>query len=144
MLKIWQAHNETFNVMYWYAKYLIDEVHNWGAESGDGDDTVRRQRWEWWQITNTHHHGDEGQGEAWTHSECCGREGASILQLLSGKNQTLLVKWVTLLVLNLGFHVIDGVLRLDLQRNGLHGESFDKDLHTATEMAENETQSGML
>ena len=68
------------------------------------------------------------------------REGASILQLLSGKNQTLLIGWDTLLVLNLGFHVVDGVLRLDLQGNGLPGESLDKDLHTATE-TENEMQS---
>ena len=71
------------------------------------------------------------------------REGASILQLFTGKNQTLLVGWDTLLVLNLGFHVVDGVLRLDLQRNGLPGESLDKDLRTATE-TENEMQSGFL
>ena len=71
------------------------------------------------------------------------REGASILQLFTGKNQTLLVGWDPLLVLDLRFHVVDGVLRLDLQRNALPGESLDKDLRTATE-TENEMQSGFF
>ena len=43
-------------------------------------------------------------------------------------------------MLNLGFHVVDGDLQLDLQRNGHPGESLDKDLRTATE-TENEMNS---
>lgn len=33
--------------------------------------------------------------------------------------------------LNLGLHVLDGVARLDLEGDGLPGESFDEDLHAA-------------
>jgi len=71
------------------------------------------------------------------------RQGTSILQLLSCKNQTLLVGWDPLLVLDLRFHVVNGVLRLDLQRDGLPSECLDKNLHSTTE-TENEVQSGFL
>ena len=37
------------------------------------------------------------------------RESTSILELLASKDQTLLIRWDTLLVLNLGFDVLDGV-----------------------------------
>ena len=36
-------------------------------------------------------------------------QGSSILQLLTGEDKSLLVRWDTLLVLDLGFNVIDGV-----------------------------------
>ena len=56
------------------------------------------------------------------------RKSTSVLQLLSGKDQSLLIRWDTLLVLDLGLDVVDGIRRLDIQGDGLAGKSFHKDL----------------
>jgi hypothetical protein len=61
------------------------------------------------------------------------RESASVLELLTSKDETLLVWWDALFVLNLGLHVVDGVGALDLESDGLSSESLDEDLHTTTE-----------
>ena len=47
------------------------------------------------------------------------REGATILQLLSSEDQTLLIWGNSLLVLDLGLDVLDGVRGLDIQSNRL-------------------------
>merc|ERR1719433_2188230 len=47
------------------------------------------------------------------------RQSAPILQLLSSKDQPLLVGWDALLVLDLGLHVLNGVAGLHLQGDGL-------------------------
>ena len=47
------------------------------------------------------------------------REGAAILELLTGEDQALLVGGNTLLVLNLGLDIVDGVRGLHLKGNGL-------------------------
>jgi hypothetical protein len=52
-------------------------------------------------------------------------ESATILKLLSGEDETLLVGWNTLLVLNLGLDIVDGVRRLNLKSDGLSGEGLD-------------------
>lgn len=49
------------------------------------------------------------------------REGTTVLQLLSSKNQTLLVRRNTFLVLNLCLDIIDSITRLDLESDGLAG-----------------------
>jgi len=59
------------------------------------------------------------------------RQGPAVLQLLTGEDQPLLVRGDALLILDLGLHVLDGVARLDLEGDGLPGESFDEDLHAA-------------
>ena len=56
-------------------------------------------------------------------------ERTSILQLLAGKNQTLLIGRDAFLILNLGLHVIDRIRRLDIKGDGLSGEGFHEDLH---------------
>ena len=56
-------------------------------------------------------------------------QGASVLQLLAGENETLLVRRDTLLVLNLLLDRFNGVGRLDLQRNGLASKSLNENLH---------------
>jgi len=61
------------------------------------------------------------------------REGASVLKLLSSEDETLLVRWDTLLVLDLRLYIVNGVGRLDLQGDGLAGQSLDEDLHTTAE-----------
>ena len=55
-------------------------------------------------------------------------ESPSILELLSGKDETLLVRGNTLLVLDLLLDVVDRVRRLDIKGDGFAGESFDEDL----------------
>ena len=57
------------------------------------------------------------------------REGAAVLELLASKNETLLIGGDALLVLDLLFHVLDRVRRLDVERDGLAGQGFDEDLH---------------
>ncbi|KRY05049.1 hypothetical protein T12_10164 [Trichinella patagoniensis] len=71
------------------------------------------------------------------------RKGATILKLLTGKDKPLLVRRDALLVLDLGFHVIDGVRALNLQGNGLPSKSLHEDLHP-TPQAEDKVESGLL
>ena len=53
----------------------------------------------------------------------------AILRLLPSEDQALLVRGDAFLVLDLCFHVVDGVRRLDLKRNRLPGERLHEDLH---------------
>ena len=57
----------------------------------------------------------------------------TVLELLPSEDEALLIWRNTLLILNLRLHVVNGVGRLNLQRDGLPGERLDKDLHAATE-----------
>merc|ERR1711923_644080 len=61
------------------------------------------------------------------------RKSSSILQLLSSKDQPLLVWGNPLLVLNLGLDILNGVRRLHLQSDGLASQGLDKDLHTSSQ-----------
>merc|ERR1712049_93380 len=70
-------------------------------------------------------------------------EGPSVLKLLASEDQPLLVWGDSLLVLNLGLDVLDGVGRLHLQGNGLAGQGLYEDLHTSTE-TENEMEGALL
>ena len=56
-------------------------------------------------------------------------ESAAILELLAGEDQALLVRWNSLLVLDLGLDIVDGVGRLNLEGDGLTREGLNKDLH---------------
>ena len=56
-------------------------------------------------------------------------EGTSVLELLSCEDQTLLIRGDSLLILNLGLNIIDGVGRLNIKGDGLPGEGLNKDLH---------------
>jgi len=67
------------------------------------------------------------------------REGAAILELLSGKDQALLIRRDALFVLDLGLHVVDGVTGLDVEGDGLSSERLDEDLHS-TAQAEDEME----
>jgi len=70
-------------------------------------------------------------------------EGPSIFQLLTSEDETLLVRRDSLLVLDLGLDILNGVAWLNLQSNGLASEGLDKDLH-ATSQAKHQVQSGLL
>merc|ERR1712214_28698 len=61
------------------------------------------------------------------------RKSSSILQLLSSKDQPLLVWGDALLVLNLGLDILNGVRRFHLQGNGLASQGLHKDLHTSSQ-----------
>jgi hypothetical protein len=50
------------------------------------------------------------------------RKGATVLELLAGEDQALLVRRNALLVLNLALDVVDGVGGLDLKSDGLAGD----------------------
>ena len=56
-------------------------------------------------------------------------QGTSIFQLLASKDQTLLIWGNALLVLDFGLNVFNRIGGLNLEGNGLAGESLDKDLH---------------
>ena len=53
-------------------------------------------------------------------------QGAAILELLAGEDKTLLIRGDTLLVLDLGLDVVDGVARLDVEGNGLTRQGLDE------------------
>jgi hypothetical protein len=71
------------------------------------------------------------------------RKGASILELLAGEDETLLVRGDSLLILNLGLHGLDGVRALDFQGDGLSSQGLDEDLHTTTE-TKDQVKGGLL
>ena len=56
-------------------------------------------------------------------------KGPAILELLSSENEALLIRRDSLLVLDLGLYIIDGIRGLDLEGDGLAGKGFHKDLH---------------
>ena len=53
-------------------------------------------------------------------------ECAAVLQLLAGEDQTLLVRWDALLVLDLALDIVDGITRLDLKGDGLARQGLDE------------------
>ena len=52
-------------------------------------------------------------------------QGATILQLLTSKDQALLVRGNALLVLDLALHIVDGIRGLNLEGDGLAGDCDD-------------------
>lgn len=59
-------------------------------------------------------------------------QSPTILELLSGENQPLLIRRNTLLILDLGLDVVDGIARLDVEGNGLTREGFDEAVQTVS------------
>merc|ERR1719461_808902 len=70
-------------------------------------------------------------------------EGTTILKLFSGEDESLLIGRDSLLVLNLGLYVGNGVRRLHIQGDRLAGQRLHKDLHATTE-AKDEMEGGLL
>merc|ERR1712013_323727 len=67
-----------------------------------------------------------------------------ILQLLSRENEALLLGRNALLVLNLGLHVLDRIIRLHVERDRPSREGLDEDLHRTTAQTEDEVQRRLL
>ena len=61
------------------------------------------------------------------------REGTSILQLLSGEDQALLIRRNSFLVLDLGLDVFNSVRGFNFEGDGLSSEGLDENLHSTTE-----------
>lgn len=58
-------------------------------------------------------------------------QGAAILELLAGEDQSLLIRGDALLILDLGLDIVDGVGRLHLKGDRLPREGLDENLHLA-------------
>ena len=71
------------------------------------------------------------------------RKSAAVFKLLTGEDKSLLIGRNTLFILDLCLDVVNGVRWLDLESDGLAGESLHKDLH-ATAETEDEMESGLL
>ena len=56
-------------------------------------------------------------------------KGATVLELLAGEDEPLLVWRNAFLVLDFGLYVFDRVRGFDLDGDGLAGEGLDEDLH---------------
>merc|ERR1711876_136945 len=61
------------------------------------------------------------------------REGPPILELLSSKDEPLLIWGDSLLVLDLGFNILNAVRGLNLEGDGFSSQGLDKDLHASSE-----------
>ena len=71
------------------------------------------------------------------------RKGSAVLELLTSEDESLLIWWDALLVLDLGLHVLDGVSWLHIEGDGLTGEGLDEDLHTSSK-SEDQVEGGLL
>merc|ERR1711997_403169 len=70
-------------------------------------------------------------------------ESSSVLQLLAGEDQPLLIWGDSLLVLDLGLDVLNGVGWFDLEGDGLASQGLDEDLHASPE-SENKMEGALL
>jgi hypothetical protein len=70
-------------------------------------------------------------------------QGATILQLLTSEDQSLLIRWDTLFVLNLALHGLNSVAGLYIKGDGLASQGLDENLHTTSE-SEHQVQSRLL
>ena len=52
-------------------------------------------------------------------------QGATIFELLSSKDESLLVRGNAFLILNLRFYIVDGIGRFNLEGDGLASEGLD-------------------
>ncbi|KAJ0692302.1 hypothetical protein HanPI659440_Chr15g0584321 [Helianthus annuus] len=70
-------------------------------------------------------------------------KSATVLKLLASKDEPLLVRWDPLLVLDLGFNIVDGIGAFNFQGDGLPGQSLNENLHTTSE-AEHQMEGGFF
>merc|ERR1719201_265964 len=70
-------------------------------------------------------------------------ESSSVLQLLASEDQSLLIWGDSLLVLDLGLDVLNGVRWFDLKGDGLSSQGLDEDLHTSSQ-SEHKMEGALL
>jgi len=71
-------------------------------------------------------------------------QGSAIFQLLSCKDESLLVWRDSFLVLDLCLYVLDGVVGLDVQGDSLSSEGLHEDLHHTSSQSEDQVESALL
>ncbi|KAI5089233.1 hypothetical protein C0J45_20641, partial [Silurus meridionalis] len=71
------------------------------------------------------------------------RQGATIFQLLAGKDQPLLIWGNAFFVLDFGLDILNGVTWLNLKGDGLASQGLHKDLHAAPE-TQHQVEGGLL
>ena len=69
---------------------------------------------------------------------------SSVFQLLSSEDQSLLFRWDSLFVLNLGLDILNGVIGLNIQRNRLSRQGLDEDLHRSSSESQHQVQRRLL
>ena len=70
-------------------------------------------------------------------------QSTAIFELLSGEDQSLLIRRDSFFVLDLGLDIVDGVAALDLESDGLAGQGFHEDLHTSSK-SQDEMEGGFF
>ena len=70
-------------------------------------------------------------------------QGSAVLQLLASKDQSLLIRGDSLLVLDLCLYVVNGVCWLHIEGDCLASEGFDEDLHSSSE-SEHQVEGGLF
>merc|ERR1712166_1552569 len=70
-------------------------------------------------------------------------EGSSVLELLAGEDESLLIWGNSFLILDLGLDSFDGIGLLNLKGDGLSGEGLDEDLHSSSK-SQDEMEGGLL
>merc|ERR1719450_1791112 len=71
------------------------------------------------------------------------RKSSAVLELLTSEDESLLVWWDTLLVLDPGLDVLDSIGWLNIEGDGLSSQGLDEDLHTTSE-SQHKMESGLL
>ena len=92
--------------------------------SGEGSES-----WLNFDLTHTTASESENQMEGRLLLDVVIRKCSSILKLLTGEDESLLIWWDTLLILDFGFDVLDRVGWLHVESNRLTRQGFDKNLH---------------
>jgi len=72
------------------------------------------------------------------------RKCSAIFELFSGEDQSLLLRWNSFLVLDLGLDVRDGVIWLDVQGDRLSREGLDENLHGTTTETKDKMKSRLF
>ncbi len=73
------------------------------------------------------------QVESWLLLDVVVTQGSAILQLFASKDKTLLIWGDSLLILDLGLDILDGIWGLDLKCDGLASQGLHEDLHTTSQ-----------
>merc|ERR1719215_312658 len=56
-------------------------------------------------------------------------EGSTVFELLSSEDESLLIRWNSYLILDLGLDVLNGVSWLDIKSDSLTGKGLNENLH---------------
>ena len=71
------------------------------------------------------------------------RKSSSVFKLFSSEDKSLLIGGDSLLILDLGLDIFNGVSGLDVKSDGLSSKGLDEDLHSTSE-SENQMKGWLL